>query len=62
MRYRNVGALTDLADGRIIERGQEVELSKEDVADQHNRHLIDAGRLVEITKSAKEVTDAKAGS
>jgi len=59
MKYANVGKLTDLADGRIVEPGQVVELSSDEAEESHNRSLIDAGRLVKVeaAKSSKEVKE-----
>jgi len=65
-KFRNVGGLTDLADGSIAEPGAEVSLTKDAQADPHNAALIESGRLAPIEHTAavkvEEVTDAEAGS
>jgi len=63
-KFRNVGGLTDLADGSIAEPWAEVTLTKEAQADPHNAALIESGQLAPQTaaKATKEeVTDAEAG-
>lgn len=67
MKYTNVGNLTDLADGRIAEPGQSVELSADQADDPHNKRLIESGQLVALqevkaTKAAKEVNDGETRS
>jgi len=67
-KFRNVGSLTDLADGSICEPGADVSLTKEAQADPHNAALIDEGHLVSFdtlnaaATTTEEVTDAEAGS
>lgn len=48
--YRFVGTHTeDLADGSSVEPGATVELSKDGAKEPHNKRLLDAGLLVELT-------------
>jgi len=67
-KYRNVGGLTDLADGSIAEPGADVNLTKEEQTDPHNAALIEDGRLVTLDSltaaaaTTEEVTDVEAGS
>ena len=69
-KFRNVGALTDLADGSICEPRADVTLTKDAQADAHNAALIESGHLVtldslaaaEATTTVEEVNDAEAGS
>jgi len=68
-KFRNVGALTDLADGSICGPGADVTLTKEAQTDPHNAALIESGHLVtldslavEATTTTEEVNDAEAGS
>jgi hypothetical protein len=64
-RFRNTGALVDLADGSIAAPGADVSLTKEEQTDPHNAALIESGRLAPTgtTKATKEeVTGVEAGS
>jgi len=46
--YKNVGAhAEELTGGRVVGLGEVVDLSAEDVKDEHNKRLIDEGILIE---------------
>ena len=43
-----------LADGRVVVPGEPIDLSSDDLKDEHNKRLIDEGQLVEMqSKEAK---------
>jgi hypothetical protein len=42
---RNVGALTDLADGSILAPGQSKRISAEQLKDPYNQQLLDENRI-----------------
>lgn len=49
--YRFVGThVDDLADGRILEPGQFIDLTDEEATDPHNALRIEAGLLIEVEK------------
>jgi hypothetical protein len=52
--FRNVGALTDLADGSILAPGEAKELDAEAQADPYNARLIEEGRIVDTTAVIEE--------
>lgn len=41
-----------LSDGRILQRGQEITLTKEEVTDEHNARLITEGQLTAVEKKS----------
>ena len=50
-RFRFVGRhIDDLADGRILEPGQFVELNDSEIDDPHNQLRISDGLLIEVDK------------
>lgn len=41
-----------LSDGRILQRGQEIELKKGEIEDEHNARLISEGQLTAVGKKS----------
>ena len=39
-----------LSDGRVLQRGQEIQLSKAETEDEHNARLIEEGQLQAVDK------------
>jgi hypothetical protein len=53
--HRFVGThVDDLADGQVLEPGQRVELTDEQLAEPHNRRLIDEHLLIPIPVAKEE--------
>jgi hypothetical protein len=50
---RNVGALTDLADGSILAPGQSKRISAEQMKDPHNQQLLDENRIAVVQEEPK---------
>lgn len=50
-----------LSDGRILQRGQEINLTKEDVQDEHNARLITEGQLQAVDKKSGGSSDSTGG-
>lgn len=40
--------IADLADGRTLEPGQEIDMTEETLADPHNQRLVDDGLLIAV--------------
>jgi hypothetical protein len=63
--YKMVGAhAEDLADGRVLAVGEEVDLSKEEIKDPHNQRLVEEGKLIEgiQPESSKTPSGGRASS
>ena len=56
--FRNVGALTDLADGSILAPGEAKELDAEAQEDPFNARLIEEGHIVDTSATPEEAPKA----
>lgn len=51
-----------LSDGRVLQRGQEISLSKADTEDEHNARLIEEGQLTAVNTKSGGSSDDTGGN